>query len=384
MAALVGVTAVVLTVEMVAGGFDQARVAVLEQLSKAEMRVSDAAGKVLDAANELAEGETELAQVVPTPLIILQEPVNDAALHDLQALPPQPPSVVIAPTTVGEAVGGPPSGSTPESVAVAAVPATATSTLASATPTATRTPLRPTATRVQPTATATPAPPTATPEPPTATPEPPTATPVPPTAIPEPMAGAAAGGGERVYRVQAGDNWFSIAQSFGITQEELAAYNQLTPDAILQVDQQLRIPPAGAVVQIPTATRPPTATPPPAPTATPVPTIARLAAPVLLSPANLDGFNSSTQPVLSWQPAPGMSAEDYYYVRVAFTTLNGESGYVDGEVTDTSFAVPWWVFDAAAPPDRLASWTVQVRRAGSNGQPVEVSPASAARQFYWR
>ncbi|MEZ4771152.1 MAG: LysM peptidoglycan-binding domain-containing protein [Caldilineales bacterium] len=394
--ALVALTAVVLTVDMFSGGWRQIQISVEDKVAMAQMQVNDVGGKVLDAASSLAAGEIAEDQATPTPAVVLQELADPAALLALQALPTQPPSVVVAPTTVGDAVGGPPGGSTPESVAVAAVPATATPPPATATAAPTNaptdTPVPPTATRVPPTATrvpptATPAPPTATPAPPTATPAPPTATPVPPTATPEVVA-AAAGAGEGVYRVQPGDNWFSIARSFGITQEALAAYNNRTPSDILQVDQQLRIPAAGAAIQIPTATAQPTATPrptaTPVPTATAVPTIVRLPAPVPVSPANLDGFNASSQPILTWQPVAGMTEEDYYYVKVAFTMSNGEAGFVDADVAGTSFGIPWWVFDAASPPDRLASWTVQVRRIGSNGQPLEVSPASMARQFYWR
>ena len=389
--ALVALTAVVLTVDMFTGGWQQLRVSVEEKVAMAEMQVNDVGGKVLDAASSLADGEIADDQTAPTQVVVLQELADDAPLLELQALPTQPPSLVVAPTTVGEAIGGPPNGSTPESVAVAAIPAdatdeptatsepTATPTVAAtATAVATRTPVPPTATSV---------PATATPRPPTATPVPPTATPVPPTATPEAVA-AAAGTGGTTYRVQSGDNWFNIAQSFGITQEVLAAYNNRTPSDILQVDQQLRIPPAGAAVQIPTIAPPPTATPrptaTPVPTATAVPTIVRLAAPVALSPAHLDGFNASTQPVLSWQPVSGMQPEDYYYVKVAFTMTNGETGYADADVAGNSFGVPWWVFDAATPPDRLASWTVQVRRIGADGQPIDVSPASQPRQFYWR
>ena len=379
--ALVALTAVVLTVDMFTGGWQQIRVSVEEKVAMAEMQVNDVGGKVLDAASSLADGEVAEELTTPTTVVILQELTDNAPLLALQALPTPPPSLVVAPTTVGAAVGGPPSGSTPESVAVAAIPATATPAPATPTPApteaSTSTPVPPTATRV---------PATATPVPPTATPVPPTATPVPPTATPEAVAAAAGGG--TTYRVQSGDNWFSIAQSFGVTQDALAAYNNRTPSDILQVDQQLRIPPAGAQIQIPTATPPPTATPRPTatsvPTATPVPPIVQLAAPVPVSPANLDGFNASTQPVLSWQPVAGMNAGDYYYVKVAFTMSNGETGYADADVAGTSFGVPWWVFDAAAPPDRLASWNVQVRRIGADGRPIAVSPASQLRQFYWR
>lgn len=392
--ALVALTAVVLTVDMFTGGWKQIQLSVADKVALAQMQVNEVGGKVLDAASSLADGDIAAEPATPTPAVVLQELDDTAPLLAMQALPTQPSSVVVAPTTVGEAIGGLPTGSTPESVAVAVVAATATQApptasavpTQAATPTPPPTPTRvpPTPTRVPPTATR--VPPTATNLPPTATPVPPTATPVPPTATPEAV--AAAGAGERVYRVQAGDNWFSIAQSFGIAQEALAAYNNRTPNDILQVDEQLRIPAAGAAIQIPTATPQPTATArptaTPVATATAVPTVVRLAAPVLVSPANLDGFTANTQPMLNWQPVAGMTPQDYYYVKVAFIMANGETGYADADVAGTSFGVPWWVFDAATPPDRLASWTVQVRRIGADGQTIDRSPASQSRQFYWR
>lgn len=57
----------------------------------------------------------------------------------------------------------------------------------------------------------------------------------------------------RTYQVQSGDNWYTIALRYGLTQETLSAYNGLTPASILQVGQTLRIPSSGGEVQLPTA-----------------------------------------------------------------------------------------------------------------------------------
>lgn len=111
--ALVALTAVVLTVDMFTGGWQQLRVSVEEKVAMAEMQVNDVGGKVLDAASSLADGEIADDQTAPTQVVVLQELADDAPLLELQALPTQPPSLVVAPTTVGEAIGGPPNGSTP-------------------------------------------------------------------------------------------------------------------------------------------------------------------------------------------------------------------------------------------------------------------------------
>lgn len=189
------------------------------------------------------------------------------------------------------------------------------------------------------------------------------------------------------YTVQRGDNWFSIARRFGVTQESLAAYNGRTSNEILQVNQKLRIPAAGVTVPKPTAT----VAAKPSPTATPEPTLvpetpvmANLPAPALLSPMNGDGFNSDTLPILTWQPVPGVTADDHYYIRVSFTMRNGEPGFVEGQVTGNSYTIPQWVFDSALPPDRIGRWSVQVRRQSPSGETNEISSPSETRTFYWR
>jgi hypothetical protein len=204
-------------------------------------------------------------------------------------------------------------------------------------------------------------------------------------------AAAASTASGATYSVQAGDNWFNIAQRFDITQETLAAYNDSLPSDILQVGQVLRIPPAGTSVALPTATptpvRPtptPVVTTPTTPPATPTPPIVALSAPGLLSPADGDGFVSGAQPVLSWRATPGISPLDHYYVLIRYTARDGRAGFLEDRVTGTSFAVPLWFYDLASTPDRLGSWSVQVRRMGTDGEEIEISPASESRTFYWR
>lgn len=50
-------------------------------------------------------------------------------------------------------------------------------------------------------------------------------------------------GGETVYVVQPGDNLFRIARRYGLTTEELAAYNNISDPTRLSVGQEIRIPP---------------------------------------------------------------------------------------------------------------------------------------------
>jgi LysM repeat protein len=210
-----------------------------------------------------------------------------------------------------------------------------------------------------------------------------------------PATGAAAGApgdNGQTHKVQAGDNWFSIARRYGITQETLAAHNNSRPSDVLQVGQVLRVPAAGAAVSPPTPTPPrstavPAAATPTAPAATPtpvIPTVAALAAPALLSPMTGDGFTAGTLPVLTWSPVKGFGPEDCYYVLVRFTMRDGQQGYDDDCIDRTSYTVRNWVYDVAAPPDRLSVWSVQVRRMGPGNQEIELSPPSENRTFYWR
>jgi LysM repeat protein len=55
--------------------------------------------------------------------------------------------------------------------------------------------------------------------------------------------GTPATGGDGTYTVQAGDNLFRIALKYGITWQELAAYNNITDPTSLYPGQVLKIPP---------------------------------------------------------------------------------------------------------------------------------------------
>lgn len=116
-------------------------------------------------------------------------------------------------------------------------------------------------------ATATPRPPTATPSPtaePTATAtatatatKPPTATPIPPTPTPA----------FEIYTVQYGDTLYGLAETFGITVDDIVQANEMANPDVLSEGDNLNIP-------LPTPTPGPTSTADPnaQPTATPSPT----------------------------------------------------------------------------------------------------------------
>lgn len=348
-----------------------------ERLAQIETGINELGGKVLDTASSLAEVQVEAPTATPTPVVVLaQLPEMPARASTLQ------PDIVLAPTTVAGAIGGVQLTADAAEPLVAEEEASPTAEPAAATPTATEEP-----TALPPTATPSPTnpPPTHTPTPP------PTPTAAPPTPTPQPVAAAAAatGGGGLTHTVQGGDNWFTIARRYGITQDALAAYNNRRPTDVLQVGQVLRVPPAGAAVVQPPATPTPlrpTAVPS-QPTPTPtvdVPPVARLSAPVLLAPISGDGFSGAAQPVLTWNPVVGFGPQDFYYVLVRFTMRDGQQGFVEGRVTTPSFTVPMWVYDVASAPERLSVWSVQVRRPGPGSQDIEVSPPSEHRTFYWR
>lgn len=371
--------------------FGEARLAI------AQTRLGDLGARVLDTASTLAENAVPAESPTPTPIVVLaaELPLEPKALaEDAPETLPQSSSDELEQVQVLAAADGSqeaelqaPTPTEQESAAAPAespsptrMPATATPTRIPATPTrvpATPTPLPPTATATSP-------PPTSTP-----TRVPPTATPVPPTPTPQALAAAAGGaGGRQSYTVQPGDNWFSIARRFDITQEALAAYNDQVPSDILQVDQVLMIPPPGMVpeapTRAPTPTRvPPTATPVPP---TPTPTIVRLAAPRLLLPANGDGYSGGidSRPRLTWAAVAGITPADHYFVRISYAQKSGEQGFLEAETTGTGFEVPAWMYDAASPPDRWSTWTVQVRRRSGDGRVVNISPASEPGLFYWR
>lgn len=353
------------------------------RLSAIQQSLSELGGMVLDTASTLAENSLPVESPTPTSVVILASaglPTPQAiALADMAVAPEiaaGEASSIETDLSSGQATGEP----------AAALPALTQTPATTPVPQAARaTAILPTPTQAPPTATPTRIPPTSTSTatriPPTATPIPPTPTRIPPTPTAV-TARAATGGGARLYVVQPGDDWYKIAVRFDVTMDDLASYNNQTPDDILQIDEVLQIPPTGSPVQ-----------PAPTPQTSPEPQVSPISAspataswtpPRLLAPKDGDGFAAAAQPVLTWQPVSGMTGRDFYYVRITFTALDGSERYAEGEVTDPAFIIPRWIFDAANPPDRISTWTVQIRRTEADGQIIELSPPSEPRTYYWR
>ncbi|MCA9867331.1 MAG: LysM peptidoglycan-binding domain-containing protein, partial [Anaerolineales bacterium] len=100
--------------------------------------------------------------------------------------------------------------------------------------------------------------------------------------------------------VKSGDTAWGIALSYGLTLDELAAFNHISPDALLQIGQELMIRPPTATPE-PTTTPTPTATPEivnlaavtPIATSSPVATAVAMIAPkaAVAEPTGLDVGN---------------------------------------------------------------------------------------------
>jgi len=105
------------------------------------------------------------------------------------------------------------------------------------------------------------------------------------------------------HRVKAGDTALGIALQYGLTLEDLLAYNGITADTLLQIGQEL-------IIRPPTPTAEPTVTP--TPTFTPVP-VALAAAPVPMdtpTPTLVPRPTATPQPVAGrdWGTVVGIGA----------------------------------------------------------------------------
>lgn len=291
-------------------------------------------------------------------------------------------------------------------------------------PTPTATPTSTTTPTITPTPTVTPTP-TPTPTPP------PTPTPVPPLS----------------YTVKRGDSLLTIAQTFGITVDELRAFNGMDSDFIVQ-GETLLIPP-------PTPTPGPTPTPEPGqPTATPAPFIvyvvqqgdalstiaerygvsisviraangmsansdtirvgdtliipqytptpqptavmlvgegtptprAAYPAPTLLFPPEGTTFaGANTVILLQWLSVGVLQAGEYYQVTFTYPAINGPVTVTE-YVRATAWRVPAELFPSEALVDRTCTWQVAVVRQVKGGTAPEyqaIGPVSPVRSLVW-
>lgn len=264
-----------------------------------------------------------------------------------------------------------------------------------------------------PTATDTPLPPTDTP----------TFTPI-PTATP------------RIHIVESGESMLLIAQTYGVPLNVLFDFNRLTEEDILNVGQEIKIPPSRAdsaptpapgndglpaqmvyVVQqgdtllgiaidkgttvdaitqanpqtdlslifpgqqliVPLSTPTPTNTPTPLPTSTPTPGPV-YPPPTLLLPANGQVVDQRTL-LLNWT-SPRLLADDEFYV---ITILWPNNVRTTHWVHSNSLRIQ----RDARPANGMISWSVSIRQrigTSTEGNPlgIALSPPGETRQFEWR
>ncbi len=151
----------------------------------------------------------------------------------------------------------------------------------------------------------------------------PTAVTLEPTATPTPIPPVLGG-----YTVADGETWATLASRYGVTEEELKAYNSAVTGDLT----------AGTAIQIPLGTPTPVPTPTSPPTMTPTP------APAYMEPLPLLPANGSTwvhwagkAPLTLLWTSSGILAEDeYYVVRVRALNSSGEMIWDDSYWTQAT------------------------------------------------
>jgi hypothetical protein len=86
---------------------------------------------------------------------------------------------------------------------------------------------------------------------------------------------------------------------------------------------------------------------------------------------------------LQWAGVPGGLAEnERYAVRLIYFHAS-EVVYKGADLQDTTWTVPFELFQQADGPDFLYNWYVYVERVQADGGGVAISPDSETRQFTW-
>ncbi len=159
--------------------------------------------------------------------------------------------------------------------------------------------------------------PTPTSPPPTATP---TDTPVEPTATPTLDATATPTStptrDASIYVVKAGDTPIGIASSFGISVDELMAYNKIKDPSSLRINQELKIPPQATDTPTPTQTSTPSPTNTPTPDSTQAASSTRTSPTATATPAS----TATSEPTATATPRPA-SGPTTYVVKPGDTLL---------------------------------------------------------------
>jgi hypothetical protein len=116
---------------------------------------------------------------------------------------------------------------------------------------------------------------------------------------------------------------------------------------------------------------------------------ASLPAPVLIAPADQAEFPTAGEIVLTWQPVPGLPADAYYVVTVAYSH-NGETWYDDIPWTrETTWTLSDHGYLLNLSDDGRFVWSVQVVRqtglsAGGSPEGEPLSDPSRRRMVIWQ
>jgi tetratricopeptide (TPR) repeat protein len=107
-------------------------------------------------------------------------------------------------------------------------------------------------------------------------------------------------------------------------------------------------------------------------------------APQLLAPDDEADFAGELAFIeLKWEPIPDLKENEFYSLSLHYQR-EGKPVYAGGEITETSWLVPWEMFYLQADgPERRYEWDVTVYRRLTNGSTQPVSQTSETRAFFW-
>jgi LysM repeat protein len=179
-------------------------------------------------------------------------------------------------------------------------------------------------------------------------------------------------GGALMVVVQSGDTISGIAERYKSQVGWIIEANKMQPGEVLRIGKALLVP-LSATTPTPTAT--PEDTPTPEATTGP-----RLAAPILLSPADEANLTGSETALLMWAGKGTLASDEWYVVTVE--TAGANPVITSNWTRATSWRLPAENRAAGQAPTRF-TWQVQVRTGGPD-QPGEYASApSTTRRFTW-
>jgi len=175
-----------------------------------------------------------------------------------------------------------------------------------------------------------------------------------------------------MYVVQAGDTISTIAERYNSQVGWILRANSMQPGDVLHIGRALLVP-LSATTPTPTAT--PENTPTPLPTEGP-----RLAAPLLLSPADGAILSGADAVMLSWAGTGALASDEFYVVAVKAVEL--DRPIPPYWTRATSWRLPAEYRAEGQAPTEF-TWQVQVRQGSAENPGEPVSAASAERRFTW-